>query len=485
MGNLHLKKITKSFSGNILPTLKDISLNFKEGELYSILGENGSGKSTLLGIISGTIFPTDGKIEINKNTITKINSKKVFSKNVGIIQQKPILCAEATILEHTFIVNETLKKEEKLSDNELKNKIFNILETWNFKNLKNYLSTKVKDLSDSQQFYTSLLCTLIKEPDFLLLDEPASLLNSKELLELEKNLKEFCKKNKTVIVVTHSISQAERLSDNLFILKKSSEPIILHGKFSRDEILQELITENTNENYSEVSNLNKKEKTITNFNFSIQNLSTNKLNKINLKLKNKNLIIIHGLPQDGIEDLEDCLCGFKKPLCGKSILNDKEIKWNNPKELLLNNIHFIPSDCINRGSSAKTFIYETLMTNEIRNTKLWLLPKIIKQKTEQMILEEGFPHPPVWKQLTSTLSGGMRQRLVIRRELKSNPIILFLAQPDKGLDRKSLKSFQEKILNLCNNGLGVIILTRNKELYKFDKTKNILFYELKEGKLLC
>ena len=484
MGNLFLEKITKTFSGNIFPTLKELSLDFKEGELYSILGENGSGKSTLLGIISGTILPTDGRIEINNTQVTKKNSKTLFSQHIGLIQQKQVLCEEATILEHAFIVNETFLKKQNLSDDELKNKIKKIIEKWNLTNLTNYLNTKVMDLSDSQQFNTSLLCTILKNPDFLLLDEPASLLNSEELLVLEKNLKEFCKDNKTVIVITHSISQAERLSENLIILQKKLKPKTLHGKFTRDEILHELISQT--ENKTETNDISKhfEFNNQIKFDFCIQNLSSKKLHNINLTLNNNSFVIIHGLPQDGLEELEDDLCGFKQPLSGKLFFNNKEIKWNEPKELLKNGIHFIPSDCIKRGSSEKAFIYETVMANEILKSKFFVSTKMIKQKTKQMISEEEFPYPPDWNQTTNTLSGGMRQRLVINRELKANPKVLILAQPDKGLDRRSLKAFQEKLLQL-RGSTCVLILTRNKALYKFSNLDNVSFYELKEGNILC
>ena len=446
MKYLEIKNIKKKFTNKNV--LNNIDYKFSTGTIYALLGENGAGKTTLVSIISGIKKATDGKILVNEKTFDKgFNSVKQANQNkIRITHQHPTINDELTVYEYCLIAN---------NRKEIKEKINQIFSEWNF-----YIDIykKGKYLNASEKFYTELLTSLISEPNFLILDEPTVFLTQAERENFYSSLKSNCNKTKNdlcIILITHNINEAKSVCDEIIYLKKGN--LINNFELSNENEIE--ITKEKNQNYKifKIENLTSENK----------NLSL--LENISFYAKKNSITTITGKREDGIETLEEILSGVKEiKFSGKIFIHniefEKKITSHNLRKL---SIGIIPSNRINRGANQDLSIQE------------FMFP-FSEEKIISIIKKANINCKPTDK--IKTLSGGMLQRLILERELFLNSEILFLFEPDQGLDSLARYNLSKKLVQANLEGTTIIIFTSSgeNELLKISDS----IYKLEGGKIL-
>ena len=216
---LELQNICVKYSYKTV--LTDVSVTFKEGRIYSLLGENGAGKSTLAHIICGDKKQTGGKLLLDGKEVSFSSPKQAIHKGICCVHQRPLLAPSISIKENLIIGQKKYTKEQDL-----------LLQYW-LPGIKN--TTLVKDLSPTELFYVSLVNTLLKKPRILILDEPAA-------LPAEK-IRSLADSGITIITITHSIKEAIEKTDEIILLKNG---VIIDNKDSNniteEEIKEKLYT---------------------------------------------------------------------------------------------------------------------------------------------------------------------------------------------------------------------------------------------------
>ena len=188
--------------------IKDINFNVHHGEFISIVGPSGCGKTTILSMIAGLLKPTTGEISIDGEKITKI------STNVGYMLQRDNLFEWLSVYQNVCVGIKINKNKNCLS----KDKIKNLLKTYG---LDGFEKSKPNELSGGMRQRVSLIRTLALNPKLLLLDEPFSALDYQTRLSVQNDIYSIIKsENKTVILVTHDISEAISMSDKIVVLTK-------------------------------------------------------------------------------------------------------------------------------------------------------------------------------------------------------------------------------------------------------------------------
>ena len=205
--------------------LSDVCVTFEEGKIYSLLGENGAGKSTLAHVICGDKKQTDGKLILDGKEKTFSSPKSAIHSGICCVHQRPLLAPSISIKENLIIGQKKYNKQRQKEIDEL-------LSYW-LPGVKN--TTLVKDLTPTQTFFVSLVNTLLKNPQILILDEPASL--------PEDKIRNLSNKGMTLIIITHSINEAIEKSDEIILLKNGVIVEQLKPKdTSEEEIKNKLYT---------------------------------------------------------------------------------------------------------------------------------------------------------------------------------------------------------------------------------------------------
>lgn len=442
---LEVKNLEKKFPKKNV--LNNVSLKFDTGSIYAVLGENGAGKSTLVSILSGSKKANKGTITVNNTTYQNgfNNVNEAIKNKIRITHQHPILDDEITVLENCLISNPRKN---------IKEKIIKIFDNWNF---EIDVNKKCKNLNANERFYAELLTALISNPNFLILDEPTVFLSEEE----RKKLYNAIKKNSNnsinklcTILITHKIEEAKKLCDKIIYIKKGN----LTNNFS------------FNENTFEIN----KEKKLTEDIFRIENLFYEskylpQLFNINLSAKENSITCITGKREDGLETLEEIITGIEHiEFSGKININNYQFtKQINIFELRKLSIGIIPSNRITRGANQNLTIEEFFFPYD-KNKMIEIINKAkIKCELSDKI---------------KTLSGGMLQRIILERELSLNSEILFLFEPDQGLDTEARNILSEKILNANKNGTTIIIFTSSDENELIKISDKVI--KIKEGKII-
>ena len=208
---LELQNICAKYSYKTV--LSNVSVQFQQGKVYSLLGENGAGKSTLAHIICGDKKQTSGKIILDGKEMSFSSPKQAIHNGICCVHQRPLLAPSISIKENLIIGQKKYTKKQDL-----------LLKEW-LPGVKN--TTLIKDLTQTEIFYVSLISTLLKKPKILILDEPAEFSSEK--------IHKLAASGITIIVITHSIKEALNKTDKIILLK--------------DGVILNLLTpEQTNEN---------------------------------------------------------------------------------------------------------------------------------------------------------------------------------------------------------------------------------------------
>lgn len=445
MKSLEIKNIKKKFTYKNV--LNNIDYKFNTGTIYALLGENGAGKTTLVSIISGIKKATDGEIIINEKIFDKgFNSVKQANQNkIRITHQHPTINDELTIYEYCLISN---------SRKNIKEKINQIFSEWNF---FIDINKKGKQLNASEKFYTELLTSLISKPNFLILDEPTVFLTQTERENFYSSIKSNSKNTKKdlcIILITHNLIEAKTVSDEILYLKKGN--IINKFEINNENELQ--ITKEKNQNYKifKIENL------------TSQNKNLPLLENISFYAKKNSITTITGKREDGIETLEEIICGVKEiKFLGKVFIHNKEFeKKINSYKLRKLPIGIIQSNRITRGANQELTIEEFLFPFNKEDSFSIIKNANINCKYTDKI---------------KTLSGGMLQRLILERELFLHSEILFLFEPDQGLDSVARYNLSKKLIEANSKGTTIIIFTSSgeNELLKISDS----IYKLEGGKI--
>ena len=256
---LKISNITKIYPGCIAND--NISLKFKSGKIYALLGENGAGKSTLVKILSGVIMPDQGQIFLNNRSL-KLNSPIDAKKNkIGMVFQHFNLFETLSVFENLIIDSNETREE-------LRKKIKSTMEKYNF---SIDLDIPVLNLSAGQKQKVEIIRCLIRSPKVLIMDEPTSVLTEQETSELFFSLKKFSEEGILIIYITHKLKEVIQLCDEVAVMRKGKLVSISEIK---NENIESLANKMVGQNLKTIKKKKVKKSTgqlikITNLNFGI------------------------------------------------------------------------------------------------------------------------------------------------------------------------------------------------------------------------
>ncbi|MCR4789562.1 MAG: ATP-binding cassette domain-containing protein [Treponemataceae bacterium] len=441
MKKLQVRGVSKSFPRK--KVLVDINLEFECGKIYALYGENGAGKSTLSSIIAGKKSADSGQI--------------ISDGKISLVNQHPSVHPELTVYDHCALAFPFHKNSD------LKNKIQSIFDDWNFSlNLK----TKGKNLSASQRFYLELLTSLLRNPVFLILDEPTVFLDLDQRNSLYDCMKANCSKTENelcIILISHFTDEIFTFSDSVIFLKKG---ILQSANASKEDIIPSV----KHINSEDVEKKNFCKRDFSKSLLCLDGVNSNdkfypKLFDISFSVNQGQIVLINGQREAGLETLEEILSGIKKiKYEGKVSLSF--CKNYSIRELRKNGIGLVPSNRIFRGSNPLLTVREFLFPLKEKDCL-----DIIRSAGIDVRLDDEI----------SSFSGGMIQRIILERELFYKCRMYLLFEPDQGLDSRGRDLLAQRIKAENEKGASFLILSSSGE----DELKTLSdkIYKLEGGVL--
>lgn len=456
-GNLPVLKIcnmSKSFKNNHV--LQCINLDLYEGEVLAICGENGAGKSTLMKYIAGVHGKDKGiGCMYYQGEKTKFKDPMEARKaGIRIIFQELSLIPELSIAENMYLGN--LPMKHGLVDWKKLNS--DAREILNYIEIDIDPSILVKNLSISHQQMIEIARALTTEPKIMIFDEPTSSLTDREKVLLFRNIERLKKKGVAILYISHKMDEIFELSDRIFVLKDGKNSAVLSTKeTSIDEVIQYMIGRTLDNLYYKNDEKNIKENNALEVeDFKLDNI----FDDISFKLKQGEVLGFYGLVGAGRSEIVETIFGARKKTSGNLKLYDKDIEIKGPKEAIENGVILLPESRKTQGL--------VLCSNCIENTTMASLKKVKRNKVLDKKSEKDIYNS--YKKLLNiraksgeetieNLSGGNQQKIVLAKCLATDPKILILDEPTRGIDIVAKSEIYKLISKITEKGVSVIVIS--------------------------
>ncbi|ALX50009.1 xylose ABC transporter ATP-binding protein [Lentibacillus amyloliquefaciens] len=456
---LQMEGISKEFPG--VKALDSVTLSVNKGEIHALCGENGAGKSTLMKILSG-VYPSgsfDGKIVINEREVRFRNIKESQEAGIAIIYQELALVPEMTVGENIFLSSD-LMREKVLNWN----KLYAESKRWlDHIGLNIDPQRKLGDLTVGKQQLIEIVKALTKNAEILILDEPTAALTESEVEVLVEILKDLKSEGVTCIYISHKLGEVMRLADSVTVLRDGQTI----DTFNVNEITEDTIVSNmvgrSLTNYFPYEEHETGEEILSVKNYSFYNKSTDETiaDNVSFTLRKGEILGISGLMGAGRSELFISLFGgYPGKAYGEVTIDGKPAVIKKPSDAISAGLAYVSEDRKRYGlvigmeitKNSTLAALKKVMPNGLIDASLEL--KSAEEMTNKLNLKAHSLEAKV-----EQLSGGNQQKVVLSKWLFTNPKILILDEPTRGIDVGAKNEIYKIINELSQQGVGIIMIS--------------------------
>lgn len=451
---VEFKNITKYFPG--VKALEDICFEVSSGEVLAFIGENGAGKSTLLKILNGDYQPTSGKYLINGKEKHFNQPSEAIEAGISVIYQERQILMDLSVAENIFLGRLPSKFLGYVNMKEANRRTQEIIDDFG---LDMKPTDLVKDLSIAYQQMVEIMKAYSRENlKLIAFDEPTASLSDSEIESLFKIIKKLKSEGKMIIYVSHRMKEIQDITDKVAIFK-DGKYMGTYGThdITEDEMIKMMVGRNLGDVYESLD----REKEIGEVLLEVKNLKTDFVKEVSFTLRKGEVIGFSGLVGAGRTEVVRGIIGADKMISGEIYLEGKPIKNRSPKEALDNGIVLVPEDRKTQGILSNFGVGDNITIGSIeRNSNKF---GFVNKKKEKEMIEAGIKDfkiktPNAEKKIIE-LSGGNQQKAIVARWMSTNPKVLILDEPTKGIDIGAKSEFYNMICEFAKEGLGVILIS--------------------------
>ncbi|UCG00299.1 MAG: ABC transporter ATP-binding protein [Candidatus Heimdallarchaeota archaeon] len=466
---LEMHDVCKTFYGDGVEIKANDHINFtlKQGEIHALLGENGAGKSTLV----GTLFrkPDSGTIKLRGVEVELNNPITALKYGLGIARQD----LTGSLIERHSIAENILSISRGffLSLNEIETKIKKVLVDYDLGDLDPKL--KVWKLSGGEKQRVEILKALITNPEIIILDEPTSMLTPAETDNLFKLLFSLKERGKSIVIITHHLEEAIRISDRITILRQGKviETLDTHQAKqkwkSQEEGIRQLASMMVGREV--LYHLKRPPLDAGKIVINVSTLHTKNdmgdevVRGVSFQLKENQILGIAGIAGNGQRELIEALLHWRKVESGEVLIRGKDMTNKPIREIRESGVAYIPEDR-RKALILDLTVRENLILNSYQGSPgLFIDNESIALQTEDLIKRFNIVTPSPLVPVRS-LSGGNRQKVVVAREFSLTPpdnqeLILIAENPTFGLDVGTTQFVREELLKMRTSGAAVLLIS--------------------------
>ena len=430
---LEFQHISKYFPG--VKALDDVSFQAFGGEVLAFLGENGAGKSTLLKTLNGDYQPTSGTYLLDGEEKHYKSPHQAIEDGVSIIYQERQILLELSVAENIYLGRMPSNGLGVINTAQANRMAQSIIDEFG---LPIRPTEKVKNLSIAYQQMVEIMKAYSRENlRVIAFDEPTASLSDAEINSLFEIIRKLKDEGKVVLYVSHRMSELRQITDKVAIFKDGRHVGIYEtAKVTDAELIKRMVGRDLG-------------------------VSSDYVKPVSFQLHKGEVLGFSGLVGAGRTELMRAIIGADKRKTGTVTLNGKKIENRSPKEAMKNGIMLVPEDRKLQGllgnlSVAGNIDIASLVQNSNR------IGVINTKKEREMALkgikEFAIKTPSMDKKVLE-LSGGNQQKCIVARAVATNPKVLILDEPTKGIDVGAKSEFYEMICRFAKQGLGVILIS--------------------------
>lgn len=450
---IELKNITKAF-GPVVAN-DDINLSVKQGEILALLGENGSGKTTLMNMLSGIYHPDSGTIHVRGQQRTITSPRDALTLGIGMIHQHFKLVDVFTAQDNIVAGTQTDRRRNK---KELSKQVSGLCQKYG---LQIDPLKKVYNMSVSEKQTVEILKVLYRGADILILDEPTAVLTPQETDRLFAILRSMRDQGCAVIIITHKLNEVLAISDRVTILRKGKSVATVNTSETNAQELTELMVGKKVALQIERPTVEQEKALFEVHHLSVRNAdNAYALNDVSFDLNGGEILGVAGIAGSGQKELCEAIAGLLRAEKGAILYKKENIVGKSPREIIKMGISmsFIPEDRLGMGLVASMGMTDNMLLKSYKNgSSPFVNKKPAKELALKLIDKLDIATPGVSTPV-SRLSGGNVQKVLIGREIESEPQLLITAYPVRGLDINSSYTIYDLLNEQKKKGVAVLFI---------------------------
>ena len=464
---LEMRHITKEFSG--VKALDDVNLKVKKGEIHALCGENGAGKSTLMNVLSG-VYPYgsySGDI-VYKGEIGKFHKiKDSEAKGIVIIHQELALSPYLSVAENVFLGNEQCSAKGVIDWTRTQAKATEMLKKVGLENED--VNVPVNSLGVGKQQLIEIAKAMAKNVDLLILDEPTAALNDEESAKLLEIMLDLKRQGVTMIIISHKLNEISYVADAITVIRDGHTIETMYKEvenFSEDRIIKGMVGRELTNRYPIREGV-----TIGDTIFEVKNWNVyhpddpnrQVLKDVNIEVKAGEVVGLAGLMGAGRTELAMSVFGksYGQKISGTVKINGKEVDLKDVKTAIDNKLAYVSED---RKGNGLVLIDDIKRNMTMAALRTYFSKNGIVDENEEITKAEEYKKLINVKansidQTVGSLSGGNQQKVVLAKWMLTQPDVLILDEPTRGIDVGAKYEIYCVINDLAKAGKAVVIIS--------------------------
>ena len=473
---LALEGITKEFPGVLANDHIDFDL--MPGEVHALLGENGAGKSTLMNILYGLYTPDEGRILLRGNPIELGSTKAAIEHGIGMVHQHFMLIPVMTVAENIVLASEPRQAGVLLDYSAADRRVEELSTRYG---LAVDPDARIDRISVGQQQRVEILKALYRGAEILVLDEPTAVLTPQEAQELFEIIRSLKEQGKSIIFISHKLNEVLEIADRITTLRRGKLVDTVPASGATEEELarmmvgREVLLRVDKPASKPGKPLLEVEKLVV---YDDRGLEA--VRDVSFIVRGGEIVGLAGVDANGQAELIDALTGLRHASSGRVVLDGAEITHSSAREVLDSGMGHIPEDRHRRGLVLPFSLTENLALHAYRNRpesqfgflQLGKMLDRAKRLLAEFDVRGGSPDTPA-----GALSGGNQQKVVLAREIDSEPKVLIAAQPTRGLDVGAIEFVHRRLVEQRDAGRAVFLVSLELEEILSLSDRILVIYE--------
>ena len=450
---LEMENITKEFPG--VKALDNVQLKLKPGTVHALMGENGAGKSTLMKCLFGIYEKDNGKILLDGVEVNFKSTKEALENGVSMVHQELNQVLQRNVLDNIWLGRYPMKgffvDEKKMYEDTIN--IFKDLD------IKVDPRKKVADLPIAERQMIEIAKAVSYKSKVIVMDEPTSSLTEKEVDHLFRIINRLKQSGVAIVYISHKMEEIKMISDEITILRDgkwiSTNDV---SKISTEQIISMMVGRDLTERFP------KKDNTVKEMILEVKNLTAlnqPSIQDVSFELYKGEILGIAGLVGSKRTEIVETIFGIRPKEKGEIILNGKTVKNKNPEDAIKNGFALVTEERRSTGIfSMLDIAFNSVISNLDRyKNKFRLLKNKDIEKDTKWIVDSMRVKTPSYSTKIGSLSGGNQQKVIIGRWLLTEPEVLMLDEPTRGIDVLAKFEIYQLMIDLAKKDKGIIMIS--------------------------
>ena len=450
---LEMENISKEFPG--VKALDNVQLKLKPGTVHALMGENGAGKSTLMKCLFGIYEKDTGKILLDGVEVNFKSTKEALENGVSMVHQELNQVLQRNVLDNIWLGRYPMKgffvDEKKMYEDTIN--IFKDLD------IKVDPRKKVADLPIAERQMIEIAKAVSYKSKVIVMDEPTSSLTEKEVDHLFKIIKKLKESGVGIVYISHKMEEIKMISDEITILRDgkwiSTNDV---SKISTEQIISMMVGRDLTERFP------KKDNTVKEMILEVKNLTAlnqPSIQDVSFELYKGEILGIAGLVGSKRTEIVETIFGMRPKEKGEIILNGKTVKNKNPEDAFKNGFALVTEERRSTGIfSMLDIAFNSVISNlDKYKSKFRLLKNKDMEKDTKWIVDSMRVKTPSYTTKIGSLSGGNQQKVIIGRWLLTEPEVLMLDEPTRGIDVLAKFEIYQLMIDLAKKDKGIIMIS--------------------------